>query len=286
MGFFRSIFRFFGALFGIAEGATQRGTDAMLTANADTIRAQFRKSREDAIQNFNSMKDAVAQLMSIREDKAKQLWVLNKTSQELELKKNGAVEQFKKTQNPALKAAWAKFTEEQKNIEERIDQLEVDIAEQDKQITLYQSKLHELKTQIEKLKTEEAETVAEIVSDRQMEELNSKLSGLSTSTETKNLEAIREARKQIKAKAKLSNQLSGSDVLVAETALIEAGVAAQHGDAFDQLVRLDTVFALLEPTSNKEVRTTDNLHTLLDTIDAEDKKKKETKTVDPVDSLF
>lgn len=282
MGFFRSILRFFATLFGLAEGTTERATDAMLTASADTIRSQFRKTREDAINSFNNMKDAIAQLITIRDDKAATLQSLNKKSVELDNKMKGAIDSFKKNNDPRLREAYAKFAEERESTETKIDELEIEIADQDKIINGYKLKLKELQANIDKLKTEEAETIADIVSSRQINELNAKLEGLSTDTQTKNLDAIREARKKAKASAKLSNDLSNSDNLQLETELVNAGIASKHADVFDSMVKLDSVFS----TPAKEISAPRDL-SMLETLNNIDSPKEETKTADcPIDSMF
>ena len=289
MGFFSGLYRLFATMFGLAEGATQRGTDKMLTASAESIKSQFRKTRDDAIRDFDAMKEAVGQLITIREDKAQLLQNFSKASKDYAAKMAGAIDLYKKHQDEKYKLAYGKFAEEHEKAEARIDELEAEIHEQDKLIDGYKLKLQELKDNIDNLKNEEAETVADIVSSRKITELNAKLQGLSSDTQSQNIQAIREARKQLKAGAKLSNELLGSgDKLELETKLLSAGVASKHSDVFDQLVKLDNVFSSPEPEAKHETR---DVHSLLDIIDVtptkKDKKEEpKPKAVDPVDSLF
>lgn len=239
MGFLKSIARFFATLFGLAEGGTQRATDNLLTSSPDAIRNQFRKTREDSIRDYNEMKNSVADLISIRNERATQLQNMHKKEDELTAKMKGAIDLYKKSQDEALRVKYGQLAEEKTKLEADIDALDLQVKQQEQLIEQYKSKLQDLQKSIESLKNEEAETVADIVSTRKITELNNKLQGLSTDTQTKNLEAIREARAKAKSLADLSGSLSGQQVLKLDQQLLTAGTTSKHLDEFDQAVNLN-----------------------------------------------
>jgi phage shock protein A len=242
MGLIRAIFRFIFTLGGLLEGTTQRATDALLTASPDTIRSQFRKSREDAIKNYNEMKDAVAELSKLHQEKSDQVDKLNTEAAQLAAKMNGAKALFKQSKDLALREAYARFAAEREKTVKEAEALVEELVNQEQLIENYKSRLMLLQKEIEDLKEEEADTIAVIVSSRKISELNAKLQGLSTDTQTKNLDAIREARGKLKATAKLTTELSGQDKLAQEDELLSAGLASSYLAEFDKEVQVDTLF--------------------------------------------
>lgn len=239
MGLFRSFLRFIRTIFGLAEGTTERATDALLTSSADAIRSQFRKTREDWLRDYNQIKDAITELTVIFDQHNAEMQKLSKQSNEIDAKMVGAINLFKKSGDESLRIKYGQLAEEKTQLEARIDDLEKQLDDEHKVIENYKEKLTDLQTSIENLKQEEAATVADIVSSRKINELNAKLQGLTTDTQGKNLEAIREARRKAKATAKLNSELAGDTPDKLEEQLLTAGASSKHLDAFDAAVKLD-----------------------------------------------
>lgn len=244
MGFFNSFWRFLSTIFGLAEGTTERATDKLLTASPDAISSQFRKTREDWIKDYNQMKDAVAELCKIREAKTSEVEKLNKENHDLATKMTGAIETYKKNGDERLREAYGRYAAKRESITQRTDELVKEITEQAALIETYKTRLTVLQENIEHLKQEEAETISDIVYSRKVNELNDRLKGLSQDTQTKNIEAIRDARLKAKATAKLSNELNGTNAFEFENKLIEAGAAATHLSEFDEAVKLEKIFTV------------------------------------------
>lgn len=236
MSFLSSLKRFMGSLFGQAEGRTERATDSLVSSSPDAIRAQFRKTREDWAREYSQMREAVADLIRIREMRLEEVKRLTGESDDLEQKMTGAIELYKKNPDERYRDAYAQLASKNTETEARIKELMTDIDEQQKGIERYKLRLTEFQRQIESLGREEAETVADIVSSQKVRELNDRLSGLSVDTQSKNLEAIRAARQKAKAVAKLSNELSGTEKTDLDAALKTAGAGAKYFDAFDAAV--------------------------------------------------
>lgn len=249
MGLFGSIARYLKTLFGLAEGQTERAADSLLTSSPEAIRNQFRKTKEDWVRDYEQMKNAVADLSAIRQGKFQELGELKQTLEQKTASMNGAVELYKKSQDERLREAYARLADEKETLEERSEALHADIENQDKLIQSYKDKLRSLQQSISNLKKEESETVAEIVSSRKIAELNAKLEGLSTDTQAKNLDAIREARKKARALAQLSNDLKQSPQHDLDLQIAQAGKVSKHLDVFDKAVHLDRVF--VEPAEAK-----------------------------------
>lgn len=236
MSFFKSLFRFVGTMFGLGAGATERATDKLLTASPEAIKSQFRNSRESLARNYAEIRDAVAQLLVIRESKSREIQSLQASSLKLDAMMRGSIAEYQKNQDERLRIAYANLAEDKEKTDQRVEVLEREVADQDKMIESYKLRLVDLQHSIEDLKKEEAETVADIISSRAINDLNDKLSGLSLDTQAKNLEAIREARNKARSVARLSTELSGADKKEFEAKVVAAGRAAKHAAAFDEAV--------------------------------------------------
>ncbi len=270
MGFFSSLSRFFRSMFGIAEGNIERTTDKIISGSPENIKAQFRKTKEDWTRDYSTMREAVAELIRIREMKMDEVKKLNKESDEVEVKMAGAIELFKKTPDERFRSAYGQLAAKNEGIELRIKELMVEIDEQQKTLERYKLRLLELQRQIEDLSKEEAETVADIVSGQKIRELNDRLSGLSMDSQSKNLEAIRSARQKAKAVAKLSTELSGADKSDFDMELKKAGAGSKHVDSFDAAVGIKKVTAVEEtPEILPAPSPAGNALKALDPVDAE-----------------
>lgn len=246
-----SFMRLVSTLFGQAEGTTERATDKLLVSSPEAIKNQFRKTREDWTKDYNDMKSSVAQLIQINEDKLAEIKKLQNLDEELDLKMQGAINLYKKTQQESLKEEYGKLAYTKEETLSKIESIKAEVLEQDKVIATFKNRLSTLQQDIENLKKEEAETIADIVSSKKVNELNSKLQGLSKNYQTKNLDTIRDARKQLKSEAKLGSELSGLEKTEMDQKLIASGKVSKHFDAFDKAVTLDRIF--LEPEKPKEI---------------------------------
>lgn len=242
MGFFSSLWRAISTLFGLAEGGTEKATDKLLTSSPEIISAQFRKTQQDMVKDYNQMKDAVAELCKIREGKQNEVERLHKEANDLATKMAGAIRVYKDKQDEKMREAYGRFAAAKTKADQRVDELVNEITTQNSTIEAYKGRLMSLEQDIKDLKQEEAETIADLVSSRKITELNDKLKGLSQDTQVKNIEAIRDARLKAKANAKLSAELSGNSNIDLDNKLIEAGHASIYLSEFDEAVKLDKMF--------------------------------------------
>ena len=223
MGLLSAIGRFFQRLFGIGEGALNNASDKMVTANEATIRGQFRKVRDQWIQDHSTVRTAVANLMAINEEKKTETADCQKKLSEIEVKKLGAVRKFKETNDMKYQDLFKEFTVTAQRLTEKIQQNTEFVATNSENIEKYKRQLVLLQTKIEELKQKEDQAVADITSSRQVVKLNEMLSGLSTDVNMQGIQAIEEARKKSLSNAKLSTELSGVSKREIDEELIAAG---------------------------------------------------------------
>jgi len=113
----------------------------------------------------------------------------------------------------------------------RITDLETLIAQLGEQIDEQTLNLKGVMRQIEDLKVEQAQAVAEVISNKELAQINDMLSGLATDGTGERLRSLREARGQVKAEARLSAALAGTDTTAQRAKVRSAGRSAAAKDA-------------------------------------------------------
>ncbi|MFW5828828.1 MAG: hypothetical protein ACOCXA_01085 [Planctomycetota bacterium] len=235
MGIMRSMWRFFSTLGGLVGSGIDERTDAMLTT-PNGIKATFRQAREEWTTQYKEVRDAVSQLLVVAEQKATEIEKLDREHDELATRMNGAIERYKETGEETYKQAFADAHERLQEITGRLETLQGEKAEVERQVAGYKARLKEMQARIQDLDKQEAQSLADIVSSQQIVQLNDRLSNMSTTLQDQNLEAIERKRAQLKATAKLSSELGGHDEAVLHQELDQAGKRAKAEDAFHQML--------------------------------------------------
>jgi phage shock protein A len=233
MGIMGSLWRFVSTLGGLVGSSVDSATEGMLTTPAG-IKATYAQARDEWTKQYKDVRDAVSQLMVVIEQKADEIDRLEAEHEALNVRMAGAIERFKATDESKYKEAYAKDHVRQKEIQERTEQLRQEREEVEKQVAGYKARLKEMQERIGDLDQQEARALADIVSSKQIVQLNDRLSNLSTTFKDKNLQAIDRQRNKLKAQAKLSSELSGNDDAILDRELKDAGTTVKADDAFEQ----------------------------------------------------
>lgn len=233
MGFFSAVGRFFSRVFGLGEGALNNTSDQMLSASEGTIRAQYRKVRDQLLKNHSVVRNSVANLMAINEEKKQENEELSKKIKELETKKLGAVRKFKETEDVKYQEAFKEFHAQLEKANEQFTQNKQFIDNNTTNIDKYKRQLVSLQGKIDELKNQEDQAVADITTSRQVTKLNDMLSGVSTDIDMQGIEAIEQARKKSIANAKLSSELNNNEKTDLDEELMAAG-----SDVDDEFARM------------------------------------------------
>jgi len=93
-----------------------------------------------------------------------------------------------------------------------------------------------MQQQIQNLDRQEAEAIADIVSSKQIVALNDRMTHLGTSLQDENLQAIERARQKLKAKARLSDELAGTDAAVLDREVLAAGLSSDAMSEFNKML--------------------------------------------------
>lgn len=233
MGIMSSLWRFVSTLGGLVGSKVDSATEGMLTTPAG-IKATYAQARDEWTKQYKDVREAVSQLMVVIEQKSDEIDQLETEHEALNTRMAGAIERFKATDEQKYKDAYAQDHQRQNEIQERTEQLRQEREEVESQVVGYKARLKEMQDRIQDLDQKEAQALADIVSSKQIVQLNDRLSNLSTTLKDKNLQAIDRQRNKLKAQAKLSSELSGNDNAALDRELKEAGTTAKADDAFEQ----------------------------------------------------
>jgi phage shock protein A len=235
MSMFRSIIRFITTLGGLLSSKVDEGTDALVSTPAG-VKAAFREARDKWTRQYHEVRDAVSQLLMVMESKRQEMEKLKAEQGQLEVKKKGAVEKFKSTREDKFQVMFQEYHTRSAEVDRRIAELSTEITDLERQVGGYKLKLTEMQTQISNLDRKEAEAIADIVSSKQIVELNDRMMKLGTSLHDENLQAIDTTRQKMKAKAKLSDELAGTDKTAIEREVMAAGLSGEANDEFARML--------------------------------------------------
>ena len=239
MGIFSSVYRYFITLGGLIGGDIDKQTDEMLSSPGG-IKATYAKARTDWKTQYHEVRSAVAQLLKVLEDKRQQVDMLRKEATTVKTKMKGAVEQYKRTNDELYKKAFSDLHTREAEITARQGQLDTEIADLQAKVEAYKKKLKEMDGRIQELDQQEAKAIADIVSSKQIINLNDRLNNLSVELDDENLRSIEERRKQLLAESKLSGELSEVDGGASlEEELLAAGRTNEADDLFAAMLAED-----------------------------------------------
>jgi chromosome segregation ATPase len=235
MGMIKSVIRFITTLGGLLSSKVDEGTDS-LTSTPAGVKAAFRQARENWTKQYHEVRDAVSQLMMVIEQKRTEVKKLEQEQEQLEVKKRGAVERFKATRDEKFQTMFQEYHGRLGTVATRLGELNGEIAPLEQQIERYKLKLTEMQNQIANLDKQEAEAIADIVTSKQIVQLNDRMSNLATSLHDENLQAIEKTRQKSKARAKLSDELAGTDRAALDAEVMAAGLTGEAMSEFNQLL--------------------------------------------------
>jgi phage shock protein A len=269
MGVFRAIGRFFRTIAYLLTGRIDKSSDSLST-NSSVISATYDSIVNEKRSRLNTYKDAVGGMIAQEETKNQKLKSLTEEVQKLEKLKAGALAKAKqvaaslgndveavKTNAEYIRcqSAFRDFstTLEEKN--KRIAELEADIKVLATSVADHKVQIESLLRDLEKVKGEKNETIADVVSAQESKKIADMFNGLSEDNTAKDLERMREMRIKAKAGARMSSELAGMNASKAENDFLEYATASEADSEFDKLIGLtkeETTPVVSEPTKIQE----------------------------------
>jgi len=252
---FGAISRWFKAIGYLLTGQVDSARKALDT-NPHVIRAKFDAIAREKVARIQQYKQAVAGLIAQEESKIQKIKTLTDNLQKLESLKAGALAKAKKVAKEltgqglgkeAIHAneeymkclsAYNDFTSTAAEKQSRIEELEADIGDYGSRIAEHKVQLQSLLREVEKLKSEAADTIADVITAKEEKEIADTISGIAEDGTARELQQMRELRQEIKAEARISRELAGTDTRAQEAEFLEYARSSESSDEFDRLIGL------------------------------------------------
>lgn len=247
------ITRFFKAIWYTLTGRAHEQADKLME-NPEAVRGAYEDIIRDKQGNIQRYKQAIGQLIALCEQKNLSVKKLTDEVEDLETKKAGAIAKAKSTatelqqagtpeeeikQHPEYTRCVAAYNDFHSTLDEknaRIDELEADIERAQEDIESHKLQITTLHRDLEKIKTEQSEAVADLITAREQEEVADMLSGISMDGTSAELTRMREIREKAKGRSKVAQELAGTDSKAEEEEFLTAAQEASSSQEFDSLI--------------------------------------------------
>jgi len=216
-----------------------------MESNPQVFEARYNDVIENRTKDIQTAKNAVAQMMSLQENKKAKYKDLSADVEKKKRIADGAKNQAQKVaskystleeakQDPEFVKHQKAYADYRSTIEEKeshMTSLMTDIEGYEKQIGMYEKQLKDFQSEISKLKEEKHEAVADLVLSKQEEEINDAIANISVgNSATAELADLRKQRQDAKSRAKISQTLAGADTKSQEDEYLELASSSEFDD--------------------------------------------------------
>lgn len=252
---FKAIGNWFKAVGYLLTGQIDAARETLDT-NPKAIRAKYDSIVRDKLGQIQTYKKAVAGLIAQEENKIARLKELTGDLERLERLKAGALAKAKQTVAEMTKAGRSKeevqlspdyakclgayndFVSTLREKQKRIDEIEGDLEQYKANIANHKIQLQQLIRDVETIRSESHEAVAEVITAIQEKELADTLSGISVDGAAEELQKLRQMRQELKAEARVSKELAGTDNRAQEAEFLAYAAQSAESGEFDSLIGL------------------------------------------------
>lgn len=249
---FRAIGRYFRALGYLLSGRVDQARRAVSTDPA-VVQATFDSVIEEKKKRIVQYKEAVGAMIAQEEKKKSTVKRLSSDIARLTKLRDGAAAMARKVvqrhqgdseavrhdpEYVKCQAAFKDFSSSLTEKERHILELEEDVRTFQENIGGHKTQLQGLLREIEKLKTEKHETVADMLTAREEQEIADILAGISQDRTSEELQEMRDIRDQAKATARVSREIAGVDAQRSEAEFLEYAAQTTADSEFDALIGL------------------------------------------------
>jgi phage shock protein A len=252
---FGAIIRWFKAVGYLLTGQIDSAR-RVIDTNPHVVRAKYDQIVRDKISQIQIYKQAVASLIAQQENKIAVVKRLTEEVQQLERLRAGALAKAKQTVEQLQKAGQTKeevhssedykkclaayndFSSTLAEKQARIVEAEGDIESYRKTIADHKVQLQQLLRDVEKVRAEASDAVADIITAKQEKDIADTLSGIAKDGSAEELQRLRQLRQEVRAEARISKELAGTDTKAQEAEFLEYARKSAASNEFDALLGL------------------------------------------------
>lgn len=243
-----------------------------LSKNPYVIQATFDKIIQEKTRRINQYKDAVAALIAQEEKKLNRARQLTDDVTRLEQLKEGAAAKARqivaklKAQGASpeaikadaeyakCQAAFTDFTSTLAEKNAHIVELEGELKQIGETTANHKVQLQQLLREIDKIREEASATVADVITSKEEADIADMLSGISMDGTAKELQEMRDLRHQVKAGARVSRELAGTDTKRQEADFLEYARTNVGNAEFEKLIGLAGAAETVAPETTRDKR--------------------------------
>ena len=249
---FRAIGRYFRAFGYLITGRVDQARRAVSTDPA-VVQATFDNIIQEKKKRIGQYKDAVGAMIAQEEKKKAALKRITAEVDKLTKLRDGAAAMARKVvekhngdteavrNDPEYIKCQSAFKDFSSTLNEKTQhaqELEDDIRNFETNIAGHKTQLQGLLREIEKLKSEKHETVADMLTSKEEREIADMLAGISQDRTSEELQELRDIRDQSKATARISREVAGVDARQSEQEFLEYASQTVADSEFDALIGL------------------------------------------------
>jgi len=228
----------------------------VIDTNPHVVRAKYDQIVRDKVSQIHIYKQAVASLIAQQENKIAIVKRLTDDVQQLERLRSGALAKAKQTVEQLQKAGKSKeeihssedykkclaayndFSSTLAEKQSRITEAEGDIESYRKNIADHKVQLQQLLRDVEKVRAEASDAVADIITAKQEKDIADTLSGIAKDGSAEELQRLRQLRQEVRAEARISKEMAGTDTKAQEAEFLEYARKSAASNEFDALLGL------------------------------------------------
>lgn len=249
---FKAVGKYFRAVWYLMTFRVNKASET-LRMNPGVISANYDRVIEEKRSRLNQYKDAVSAMIAQEESKKEKLKGLTNEISNLEKLKAGAAAKAKQLVakyngdiaavkgDPAYakhQAAFKDFSSTLSEKQQRASELDEDLKALVANVSGHKTQIQSLMRDLEQLKEEKHDAVADVLSASEEKEIADMMTGLSNDRTSEELRELREMRSKANANARISRELAGMDTTRAEAEYLEYAQASEADDEFDALIGL------------------------------------------------
>jgi len=249
---FKAIGKYFRATWYLMTFRVDKASET-LRMNPGVISANYDRVISEKRSRLNQYKDAIAAMIAQEESKKSSLRSLTTEIENLEKLRTGAAAKAKRLvekyngDNEAVKAdpeylkcqaAFKDFSSTLVEKRKRAEELDGDLKQLVANVSGHKTQIQSLMRDLEKLKEEKHDAVAEVLSAKEEKQIADMMTGLTNDRTSEELRELREMRSKAKAGARISRELAGMDATKMEADFLEYAQSSEADDEFDALIGL------------------------------------------------
>ncbi len=249
---FKAVGKYFRAVWYLMTFRVDKASET-LRMNPGVVSANYDRIIEEKRQRLNQYKDAVSAMIAQEESKKEKLRAVTDEIGKLEKLRAGAAAKAKKLveqyngdveavkRDPEYikcQSAFKDFSSTLAEKQSRATEIDEDLKQLVANVSGHKTQIQSLMRDLDKLKEEKHDAVADILSASEERQIADMMTGLSNDRTSEELRELRDLRAKSSANARVSRELAGMDTKRAEAEFMEYAQSTEADDEFDALIGL------------------------------------------------